>query len=131
MHQTVRRLALLAVLFGGGCAGSGRTPASDAEQAASANYTDCLQRAARKLDDHASEAPAIGAAVSSACKWEAQTLENTFYQGLDPSDRQALLEKLPTVDSEVGAATGAVARERADPQPANPASGRGGAANDD
>jgi len=116
MHQAIRKFALLALLCSGGCAGSGRTPASDAEQLASANYKDCLDRAARKLDDHVSDAHAIAAAVSDACQWQSGALEQTFYSGLNPQDRQALLEKLPTSDSRIDAASDAVARERAGQQ---------------
>ena len=114
MHQALRRSALLALLFCSGCAaGSGRPAASDVEQQASADYTDCLDRAAHKLDDRVSDVPVIAKAVGDTCLWQAHALGGTFYQGLTPELREANLAKLATADSRQRAAVQAVLRERA------------------
>ena len=104
----------MALLFCSGCAaGSGRPPASDAGQLALANYTDCLDRAARKLDDHASEITDLAPVVGATCLWQARAYEDTFYQGLTPAEREANLAKLSTSDGRQRAAVEAVLRERA------------------
>lgn len=105
---------LLALLFCNGCAGgSGRPVASDVEQRALADYTDCLDRAARKLDDRASAIQTIATAVSDTCLWQAHALEGTYYQGLTPEQREANLATLATAESRRRAAVDAVLRERA------------------
>ena len=114
MHHAIRRSALLLLLFCSGCAGgSGRPAASDVEQRASADYADCLDRAARKLDDRASDVHAIATAVGDACLWQAHALEGTYYQGLTPEQREANLATLATAESRQRAAVQAVLRERA------------------
>jgi hypothetical protein len=113
MDHSLWRSALLALLFCSGCAaGSGRPAASDVEQRASADYTDCLDRAARKLDDRISDVSAIAKGVSDACLWQARALEGTFYQGLTPEQRETNLAKLATDESRQRAAVQAVLRER-------------------
>ena len=105
---------MLALLACSGCAaGSGRPIASDVEQQASADYTDCLDRAAHKLDDRASDVATIATAVSDTCLWQAHALERTFFQGLAPEQREANLAKLATAESRQRAAVQAVLRERA------------------
>ena len=114
MHHTLRRSALLALLLCSGCtAGSGRPTASDVEQRASADYIDCLDRAAHKLDDRVSDVATIAKDVSDTCLWQAHALERTFYQGLTPEQREANLAVLATADSRQRAAVQAVLRERA------------------
>ncbi len=109
--------AILAALSCGGCASTGRSAASDAEQLASGNYKLCLDRAAFRLDDHASDVPTVAARVSDACQWQSHALEETYYGGLNAGDRQGMLESLPAVQSRLSAASDAVARERAGLQP--------------
>jgi hypothetical protein len=113
MRHMIGRCAILAVLACGGCAETGRTAASDAEQTASANYKDCLDRATYKLDDHVSDVPTVAARVRDACQWQSQALEDTYYGGLNAGDRQGMLESLPTAQSRLTAAADAVTRERA------------------
>jgi hypothetical protein len=114
MIPSIRRSALLALLVCSGCAaGSGRPTANDVEQQASADYKDCLDRAAHKLDDRVSDLNAIANAASDACLWQAHALERTFFQGLTPEQREANLAKLATGESRQRAAVQAVQRERA------------------
>jgi hypothetical protein len=115
MHRFIERSAFLVLLICSGCsAGSGRPPASDVGQRASADYTDCLDRMAHKRDDRVSDVKTIATAVNGACAWQARAFEETFYQGLTPEEREANLEKLSTVESRERAATQAVLRERAE-----------------
>jgi hypothetical protein len=109
--------AILALLSCGGCAGTGRTAASDAEQLASASYKDCLDRAAYKLDDRGSDAATVAALVRDACQWQSHALEETYYGPLAAGDHQGLLESLPNPESRLRAASDAVARERAGRRP--------------
>ena len=113
MGQFPTLFALMAALLCCGCAGSGRTAASDAEQLASSNFMNCLDSAAHKLDDHSADVQSVGSVVSNACNWEAEALEKTFYQGWNPQDSELLLEKLPTAEARIRAAIEAVGRERA------------------
>jgi outer membrane PBP1 activator LpoA protein len=114
MHHSIKWSALLALLVCTGCAaGSGRPIASDVEQQASADYTDCLDRAAHKLDDRASDVATIATAVRDTCLWQAHALEKAFFQGLTPEQREANLAKLATAESRQRAAVQAVLRERA------------------
>jgi hypothetical protein len=117
MRQTIGKFAILALLSCGGCADTGRTAASDAEQLASANYKDCLDRAAYKLDDRISDIPTVAARVRDACLWQSHALEETYYGALNAEDRQGMLESLPTSQSRLSAASDAVAHERAGRQP--------------
>jgi hypothetical protein len=117
MRHMIGRFAILALLSCGGCADTGRTAASDAEQLASANYKLCLDRAAFRLDDHGSDVPTIAARVRDACQWQSHALEETYYGGLNAGDRQGMLESLPTSESRLSAASDAVMRERAGRQP--------------
>jgi hypothetical protein len=110
-------LAVLALLSCGGCAETGRGAASDAEQLASANYKNCLDQAAFRLDDHASDVPTVAARVRDACQWQSHALEETYYGSLNAGDRQGMLESLPAAQSRLSAASDAVARERAGRQP--------------
>lgn len=117
MRQVIGGFAILALLSCGGCASTGRTVASDAEQLASANYKDCLDRAAFKLDDHVSDVPTLAARVRDVCLWQAQALEETYYGSLNANDRQKMLESLPASESRISAASDAITRERSGRQP--------------
>jgi hypothetical protein len=113
-HNAIERSALLLLLLCGGCSSdSGRPPASDVGQRAAALYTDCLDRAAHKLDDHSADVKVLASTVSGACIYQAREYEKTFYQGLPPAERDAKLDKLSTGESRERAAIQAVLRERA------------------
>ena len=113
----IGRIAVLALLSCGGCAGTGRTAASDAEQTASANYTLCLDRKAFSLDDRTSDLATMAARVRDACQGQAEALEETYYGALNAGDRQGMLESLPTSQSRLNAASDAVTRERSGRRP--------------
>jgi hypothetical protein len=117
MRHTIKGIAILALLSCGGCAETGRSTASDAEQLASANYKLCLDRAAFRLDDHGSDVPTIAARVRDACQWQSHALEETYYGALNAEDRQGMLESLPVAQSRLSAASDAIMRERAGRQP--------------
>jgi hypothetical protein len=115
MGQLHKPIALMAALLCCGCAGSGRTAASDAEQLASSTYMNCLESAARKLDDHISDAQKVSSGVSNACNWEAEALEKTFYSGLTSEEAVPFLAKLSITKMRSTAAAEAVAQERKAP----------------
>jgi hypothetical protein len=100
------------LFFLSGCAAGGRSPASDAEQFALANYNDCMNYTARDLDDHRSDLAAIASAVAGACRSQARAFEETLYQGLAAADRETLLAQLALPESRMRAATHAVSLER-------------------
>ncbi len=112
MRHAFGLFALAALLLSGGCAGSGRTSASDREQLALSVYKDCLDRAARKLDDGMSDAHAAALVVNGACQGPARDFDATFHFGLTPEDSEALLHELSTSESRMRAATDAILRER-------------------
>jgi hypothetical protein len=113
MLQSFRYLALAAILPAAGCSTGGRSTASDVQQQALTDYTDCLNHAARKVDDRISDVHTAAVAVSNACRGHARDFEETFYQGMTTEYRDALLQKLSISDSQIRAATDAVMRERA------------------
>jgi hypothetical protein len=66
MLQSFRYFALVAILLAAGCCTSGRSTASDVQQQALTDYTDCLDHAARKVDDRISDVHTPSPSVTPA-----------------------------------------------------------------